>query len=408
MNELIEYVNGNLSPAQRVWTAAAPALVIVGVALGGAVAFGIRNKIAGEFHDEEIENRGSSLVLGMWVRRYFAWFLSPLIRLLLALRIPPSAITLLSVQLAVGSAFALAAGRMALGGWLFMLAGACDFFDGRLARASGRANKWGAVLDSVVDRYVEGIAYIGLAWFYRSNWVLLVVLFAWFGSVLVPYVRARGEALGVRMSGSGFMQRPERMVILSFCVALSPILEAIWVPGDPHPPHRLAIAGMAFLAITSQVSALQRLAHARSELSSGPSLQQAGFGWSHHTSDLVVAAIAASLVDIALVVWLVRNRDFQLPVATLLGCALGYGVRFAIHRVLTVTHGCTEAMSAGRYAIVSASSSGLNALLVALLLLLDPIPAAVAWLAVRGLVAATWNYPLFSDYVFRPSPSPTH
>ena len=397
MNGLTLWLTGSLSPAQRVWSAAAPALLLVFIALTGAIVFAIRNALVGDYRDKEIESRGSTIVLGMWIRRYFSWLMTPILNLFLWLRIPPSAITLLSLQLAVGSAFALASGRMALGGWLFLLAGACDFFDGRVARLTGQVHPAGAVLDSVVDRYVEGIMYIGLAWFYRSSWVLAVVLIAWFGSMLIPYVRARGEALGVQMKDSGFIQRPERMVVLGLSVALSPIVEAIFVPTEVRPPHRLAIAGIAFLAIASQLSTLQRLIHATRSLSNHPHepLSNAERGRN------IVSAGAATLVDVALVAWLVYFRGFQLPIATLVGCALGSVVRFMIHRLMTMHHEGTAALRASRFAVVSAGSTAMNVGLVTLLVLLpDAIPAAAAWLAVRGLVSITWNYPLFQGYVF--------
>ena len=61
----------------------------------------------------------------------------------------------------------------------------------------------GAALDSILDRYVESALIVGLAWYYRESWVLVACLLALTGSLLVPYVRARGESLGVRHGGRG-------------------------------------------------------------------------------------------------------------------------------------------------------------------------------------------------------------
>jgi phosphatidylglycerophosphate synthase len=389
------WLNGELSPAQRAWSAAAPALLLVILSVASAVAFAVRNSLRGDYHDKEVESRGSSFVLGMWVRRWFTWMVSPVVNLLVRMGLPPSAVTLLSVQLAVGAAAAMAAGRMALGGWLFLLAGACDFLDGRLARATQTAEPSGAALDSVVDRYAESFVYFGLAWFYRDSFALLIVLAAWSGSMLVPYVRARGEALGVKMASTGVMQRPERTVVLGVSVALSPILEALLVPLDHRPPHRLAIVGIALIAITSHITALQRLVHIRNELSTHerhPSTAR--------KRTALFATAAAMTVELPVVIWL-ASRNVQVPIATLCGCALGSIVWFLTHRLLT--HG-DRTPATGRFAVVSVGGTVLNVGLVALLLLSDQVPAAAAWIAVRGLVSVTWNLPL-REYLFASEPS---
>ena len=263
---LLDWLRGDLPPVARVWTAAAPALVLVAVLVGGMVAFGVRNRLLGPYHDPDVERRGSTWLLGMWLRRYFSWAMRPLLSLLLRSRLPPAAVTTLSLLVASGAALAVAAGRMALGGWLFVAAGMCDFLDGRIARESRVASPSGAVLDSVIDRYVDGAIFIGLAWFYRDSWVLVVVLLALLGSMLVPYVRAKGEAMGVEFPNVGVAQRPERVTILGLAVALSPIVEALLVPADPRPIHRLAVVGIVVVAAASHLTAVRRLIHARRAL----------------------------------------------------------------------------------------------------------------------------------------------
>ncbi len=152
---------------------------------------------------------------------------------------------------------ALAAGRFALGGWLFLTAGLCDFFDGRVARNSGKASPRGAALDSIVDRYGDAAVPMGLAWYYRESWVLVAVLVTLVGSLLISYARARGEGLGTDVK-VGLMQRPKRVVLLGLTVALSPIEPALRRPNDPHPMHWLAVGGLVVLALATQGTALQR------------------------------------------------------------------------------------------------------------------------------------------------------
>src|SRR6185369_14595597 len=104
---------------------------------------------------------------------------------------------------------AYAGGLMFAGGWLLLFAGSLDIVDGRVARRTNRGSKRGAFLDSVVDRYADALAYLGLAYFYGGTWVEWIVLGALVGSFMVSYTRARAEGLGTTCL-VGLLQRPER------------------------------------------------------------------------------------------------------------------------------------------------------------------------------------------------------
>ena len=145
LETLAAWLRGDLSPEARVLTAVMPVALVAGYALIAMIVFAVRNALVGPFHDADIETRGSTPLIGMWIRRYFAWLMRPLLRLLLRSHLPANCVTTLSLLLGTASAVALAAGRMALGGWLFVLAGLCDFLDGRLARESHQAGPSGAV-----------------------------------------------------------------------------------------------------------------------------------------------------------------------------------------------------------------------------------------------------------------------
>ena len=260
------FLNGG-SPAARVVAATAPALLVIGLLVVGMLAFWIQSSTGHEYHDENLESRGATPILGMWLRRCFSWLTRPAVALLVRGGISPNTITVASAVLATGAALAVAFGHVGLAGWLFAASALCDFLDGRVARATGSGSARGALLDSVLDRYVEGVLFIGLAWFYRDSWLLVFVLAALLGSLLVSYVRARGEALGIRFSNVGLMQRPERVVLLTLALVLSPALEVALDAGEPHPIHRLVGAAVVLLAVTTFVSAAQRFAHAYRELS---------------------------------------------------------------------------------------------------------------------------------------------
>lgn len=397
------------APEHRPFVAAlGPILLLGSYFFVGLLLYLLRRVRRGRFEDSEITARGSTALIGMAPRHYFAWVMSPLWKGLAKLAVPPNAITTLSVLIAMAAGVALAAGHFALGGWLYLFAGACDFIDGRLARASGAASPAGAAFDSVLDRYAESAVFIGLAWYFRDSWVLLAVLVALCGSHLVPYVRARGEGLGVEVK-VGTMQRPERLVIIGLTAAFSPLVEALIDPGALAPVHRLAILGVLLLAVTTPLTALFRLFHVMSALNPAqPQLlhRPAGVGGIGRN---LVSAVIATASDFALVYVLIEQMAFSAWLSTLLGCVLGGIVNFLINRIWAFESRAPALGQAARYTFVSASNALLNAGGVGALMLLPGFHPLVAWWIVRGLTFLTWNYPLHRDYVYvQANASPPH
>jgi phosphatidylglycerophosphate synthase/putative flippase GtrA len=401
LTTLLSWIRGDLSPEERIWSAAAPAIAVLAYMILGMVAFAVRNALHGRYRDAETEARGASLLLGMWLRQYFTWLMRPLLGMLLRARVPSNAVTTLSLLLATGAAVALAAGRMALGGWLFVAAGVCDFLDGRLARQSNTASPSGALLDSVLDRYVEAVIFVGLAWFYRDSWVLIAVLAALTGSMLVPYVRARAEALGVEFGNFGFVQRPERVLILGIALGLSPIIEALWRPHEERPMHVLAVAAIVGLAAATQVTALQRLVYGHRSLSN-PSRRRMHWRGRGGVVRNALSSGIATASDFGIVVALASVAGLVPALATLLGCAAGGVINFTLNRLWAFEQQPASTRMAIRYGFVTGSSALLNSGLVAVLLLLPSIHYQIAWVLVRIAVFGTWNYPLHRDYVFAP------
>jgi phosphatidylinositol phosphate synthase len=208
----------------------------------------------GRPRDADVARRPRTILLGFWVRDWLMWAIAPLERLFLALAIPPVAFNWAGAALGAAAGVAYAFGAFAAGGWLILLGGAADIFDGRIARARGMVSKAGAFLDSTLDRFAETFAFAGLAvWFRASAWSALVVASALGGSLLVSYARARGEGLGVSYRG-GLMQRAERLVLLALASLLDPVLTlaASW------PPGRLLIGVTAVIGAASLGTALHR------------------------------------------------------------------------------------------------------------------------------------------------------
>lgn len=125
-----------------------------------------------------------------------------------------------------------------------------DFIDGAMARAMGRATRFGALLDSSLDRYSEAVLLFGLLWFYameQATTQVILIFATVIGSLLVSYVRARAEGLGLDAE-VGIMRRTSRIMTLSLGLILSPIEPALLVI-------------LWILAISTNLTALYRLFH---------------------------------------------------------------------------------------------------------------------------------------------------
>ena len=169
-----------------------------------------------------------TFVLGSFVRSWFYWTVSPVVRASLAVGLGPTFYNLLGVAFGIGAGVAFASGNVTLGGWGVLLGGMADVLDGRIARAGGLADARGVFLDSTLDRFAEIGAFVGLAVLFRSSsFTLAMVVIAMGGSLLVSYARARGESQGV-VCKLGVMQRAERLLLLGLGGLLAPTVSRLW------------------------------------------------------------------------------------------------------------------------------------------------------------------------------------
>lgn len=160
-------------------------------------------------------------------------------RLLRALGFSPNAVTLLGFAVCVAGAVLVAYGHLVAGGIVFLLGGGLDLFDGGLARLTGKASPFGALLDSVFDRLGEAGLFVGMAVYallagFSDRFLLFfvtVLLLALIFSQGVSYLRARGEGLGA-FTRSGLMTRTERVIILGAGLIADGLIPApimVWV-----------------------------------------------------------------------------------------------------------------------------------------------------------------------------------
>jgi len=188
-------------------------------------------------------------IISEGIQRFFLKILSPLINLFTKWGLSPNAFTVAGVIITALAAMAFIAGYIRFGGALVLIGGLCDTFDGSIARSTGKASRFGAFFDSVIDRYSEFVMFLGIA----GHFVLIedfltsiVVFFALCGSVMVSYCRARAESLGFE-AAVGILQRPERIVLIGFAamIHVAALKIVIWL-----------------IAILANLTALQRIRNA--------------------------------------------------------------------------------------------------------------------------------------------------
>ena len=141
-------------------------------------------------------------------------------------KISPDAMTYLGLVLTIGVAVIAALGEIRWAGVAYIFAAVCDALDGTLARVSGRGSRFGAFLDSNIDRIEESIVFLGLTVYYAglgSQWEIALILVTTVGSLMVSYARARAEAVGVECK-VGFMTRVPRVAIMIVGMILDQVL----------------------------------------------------------------------------------------------------------------------------------------------------------------------------------------
>jgi len=178
------------------------------------------------------------------LRINFSFLLDPAVAFLDRIGVHPNHLTALGVLGTTIAAYLVSQGQFTWAGIVVLIIGPVDALDGPLARRRGEPVAFGAFVDSVADRYSELALYAGLLWMAQGSgdWRLsFLVYFAAFGSVLVSYVRARAQSLGMDAKG-GVLTRVERFIIMTACLIFN-------VP----------FIGVGVLAIGTNLTAIQRI-----------------------------------------------------------------------------------------------------------------------------------------------------
>jgi len=214
--------------------------------------------------------------------------INPLVKLLVKLGITPNIITSTGLVINVLAAIVFITGGeigkrgdLSYIGWgsgLILFAGLFDMLDGQVARLGNMASRFGSLYDSVLDRYSELIMFLGICYYLVAHHYFmssLITFIALIGSMMVSYVRARAEGLGIECK-SGLMQRPERIIMISLSGIICGIVSAYsggnqklyvnWLNIEIVETISIFIYPIALVALLANITAIQRLNHCKKQL----------------------------------------------------------------------------------------------------------------------------------------------
>lgn len=213
-----------------------------------------------------------------WGQQMIYKIINPLVRGMIKVGITPNFITTTGFVLNVVAAAYLvygglygAAGDYSYIGWggaIILFAGLFDMMDGQVARIGNLSSTFGALYDSVLDRYSELVSFFGIcSYLMLQGYAVeaIIAFLALLGSLMVSYVRARAEGLGIECK-IGFMQRPERVIVTSVG-AIACGVAARCMGADPaFDPMYIFTVAIVFVALFSNITAFARIRHCRKSL----------------------------------------------------------------------------------------------------------------------------------------------
>lgn len=214
--------------------------------------------------------------------------INPLVKLLIKLRVTPNVVTTIGLVVNILAAVIFIIGAeygersdLSYIGWgcgLILFAGLFDMLDGQVARLGNMTGWFGALYDSVIDRYSELVMFLGICYYLVAHHYFLSSLIAFIaliGSMMVSYVRARAEGLGIECK-EGLMQRPERIIIISLSGIICGIVSACsggnqklyihWFSIDIVETISIFIYPIALVAVMANLTAIRRLNYCRKQL----------------------------------------------------------------------------------------------------------------------------------------------
>ncbi|AWZ04656.1 MULTISPECIES: phosphatidylinositol phosphate synthase [unclassified Streptomyces] len=205
-------------------------------------------------------------MLNKYARAFFTRVLTPFAALLLRLGVSPDAVTLIGTAGVVAGALVFfPMGEFFWGTITITLFVFSDLVDGNMARQAGVSSRWGAFLDSTLDRVADAAIFGGLALWYagsgNNNALCAVAIFCLASGQVVSYTKARGESIGLPVAVNGLIERAERLVITLVAAGLSGLATF----GAPSWLGLLLPIALWVVAAGSLVTLIQRVVTVRRE-----------------------------------------------------------------------------------------------------------------------------------------------
>jgi len=182
---------------------------------------------------------------GLLPRSAPRWLTDPIVDVLARVGVTPNMLTAAGLVGNLGAAVLAAYGEFFFAGLIVLAASSLDMVDGALARATGQATDFGSVFDAVMDRVSEAAVLFGLVIYFSDKpgtTEEILAFAAVSGSILISYIRARAEIIGLKMN-EGFFTRLERVLLIGAVLTIGHATALLWI-----------------LAVAANVTAVQRLA----------------------------------------------------------------------------------------------------------------------------------------------------
>jgi CDP-diacylglycerol--glycerol-3-phosphate 3-phosphatidyltransferase len=218
-------------------------------------------------------------MLNKYARAFFTRVLTPFAAFLLRRGVSPDAVTLIGTAgVLAGALVFFPRGEFFWGTIVITVFVFSDLVDGNMARQAGISSRWGAFLDSTLDRVADGAIFAGFALWYAGNGdnnvLCAVAIFCLASGQVVSYTKARGESIGLPVAVNGLVERAERLVISLVAAGLAGFHRTFGVPGI----EILLPIALWIVAVGSLITLGQRVVTVRRESMEADAAAEAGAG----------------------------------------------------------------------------------------------------------------------------------
>jgi phosphatidylglycerophosphate synthase len=236
------------------------AILVIGVFATAAVAFAASAWTVGRRqHFKRLERERGLPLFGKAPLEAVYAAAMPLGKGLAAIGVSANAVTVASAFIAVGAGVAFATGHFGLGAATAIVASLADALDGIIAREMGTAGRFGQVLDTTVDRYVEALLVGGILYLVRADAVLFVVaLAALVGGFMVSYASSVLRELGAEDKNAP-MRRAHRLIYLLAGAVLVPVVQSVLPSATQRVQLAPVLVALVAIAVVGNVTAVRRL-----------------------------------------------------------------------------------------------------------------------------------------------------